>query len=346
MILTPAQIDFLKSEIPDFTLNSWTVELAGRAASQRYFVRVSNGAQSYVLIVWDSRDEDWDRFLSMQRDLQSRIAFLPNIYQNDKRQGLILEEDLGAVTLKKFCIENSSNLPMIESTYKNALDALWEWQQLELSVSQAISARAMDYDTFLWESGYFARFCVTDFCAREKLLNGNWEKERERLALAASSISRTCIHRDFQSENVMIHNGNIRFVDYQGARLGPPQYDTASLLFDPYIEMLTPELIKTLYVYYQEISTINDDHSFYLCAAQRLMQALGAYGNLSLHKGKTWYKDYIPCALDRLVMVLRCLPEYEHIGIVADECRSYLQKIEKKDGKRCSEGFEFAPNRL
>lgn len=338
MILTPAQIDFLKSAIPDFELENWRLELAGRAASQRYFVRVSNGVQSYVLVVWDSRDEDWDRFLAMQKDLRSRIPFLPEIYKNDFRQGLILEEDLGAVTLKKFCNENRSNLSTIESVYKIALDALWEWQQLELSVSQAISARAMDYDTFLWESDYFARFCVTDFCASENLLDNNWEVERERLALAASSIPRTCIHRDFQSENVMIHKGSVRFVDYQGARLGPPQYDTASLLFDPYIDMLTPELMRSLFVYYQEISgAINDDHSFYLCAAQRLMQALGAYGNLSLHKGKTWYKEFIPFALDRLVTVLKCLPEYEHIGLIASECRNYLQKIEVKDDERCSD---------
>jgi aminoglycoside/choline kinase family phosphotransferase len=243
--------------------------------------------------------------------------------------GLILEEDLGTVTLKDYYFKNESNLEAIENTYKNVLDALLKWQKLDLSVSQSISSRAMDYDTFMWETDYFARFCVKDFCACEKVLNKNWEKEREQMALAASSLPRSCIHRDFQSENVMVHNGKIRFVDYQGARLGPAHYDVASLLFDPYIPTLSFGLVTSLYAYYKSISkTDNNEHTFYLCAAQRLMQALGAYGNLSLHKGKTWYKEFITLALNRLVHVLSFLPDYPYMGMVAQECQLVLKQIE------------------
>ena len=32
--------------------------------------------------------------------------------------------------------------------------------------------------------------------------------------------------------------------------------------------------------------------------------------NLSLHKGKEWYREYIPVALYRLIAVLKLLPEY------------------------------------
>jgi len=43
------------------------------------------------------------------------------------------------------------------------------------------------------------------------------------------------MHRDFQSKNLMIKNEQIFVIDFQGARLGPPSYDLASLLFDPYV---------------------------------------------------------------------------------------------------------------
>lgn len=46
---TPAQIEFLKSEISDFSSENWKVELAGKAGSSRYFLRLSSRNRSFVL---------------------------------------------------------------------------------------------------------------------------------------------------------------------------------------------------------------------------------------------------------------------------------------------------------
>ena len=45
---------------------------------------------------------------------------------------------------------------------------------------------------------------------------------------------RVVIHRDFQCQNIMVHAGGPRIIDYQGARMAPPAYDIASVLWDPY----------------------------------------------------------------------------------------------------------------
>jgi len=58
--------------------------------------------------------------------------------------------------------------------------------------------------------------------------------EFHRLAVKVDSFSKTVLHRDFQSQNIMITKGSPRLVDYQGARIGPPAYDVASILWDPY----------------------------------------------------------------------------------------------------------------
>lgn len=324
---TPAQIEFLKSEISDFSPERWKVELAGRAGSSRYFLRLSFLNQSYVLVVWDGRDEDWPRFLRIQKDLYSVVPFLPRIYKDDVVRGLILEEDLGSTTLKSFCTHHLSDNASVIEQYRSVLDALFRWQSMKIDASPVIAARSMDLETFLWESWYFAHYCVTDYFACEYLLNESWEKERTELAKEAAALPKVCIHRDFQSENVMLCNDRIRFVDYQGARLGPAGYDAASLLFDPYIEMLDENIMEELYRYYSGLHSEGfDEHSFYICAAQRLMQALGAYGNLSIHKDKQWYRDFIPIALQRLWHVLNNLPQFPAISRVVSVCRDSLNR--------------------
>ena len=67
-------------------------------------------------------------------------------------------------------------------------------------------------------------------------------------------------------------------------------------------------------------------HDFDICAAQRLMQACGAYGNLSIHKGKKKYRQFMPVALDRLNSIVERLPEYPAIKKVVECCRGALKK--------------------
>jgi N-acetylmuramate 1-kinase len=322
--LTPAQLAFLERALPGFSTEAWEITLAGQAASQRYFLRVKkrNGSESRILVVWDAKDEDWPRFLAIPAELSSLSHCLPAIFESDPRHGLILEEDLGDMTLCRFCREPSTDDAAIEVAYRAALDELCIWQSFPPEASEAISSRAMDLDTFLWETDYFARRCVVDFFGNEKLLTKAWEQERRAMALAASSLPRTFIHRDFQSENILLAKGKIRFVDFQGARLGPPAYDVASLLFDPYVEALDEPYVNRLFEYYTQRRGLNSDdaHSFYLCAAQRLMQALGAYGNLSVHKGKERYRAFVPTALRRLDTVMEKLPEYPEIRYVVSTC--------------------------
>ena len=51
---TPAQTEFLKSEISDFSPDKWKVELAGRAGHPGIFAAFIWN-RSFVLVVWDGR---------------------------------------------------------------------------------------------------------------------------------------------------------------------------------------------------------------------------------------------------------------------------------------------------
>jgi aminoglycoside/choline kinase family phosphotransferase len=325
--LTPAQTRFLEHAHAGFDSLEWSVTSAGAAGSDRRFLRVQKKDDqniSYVLILWDSRDEDWLRFLSIEKDIGKTIPFLPKIFASDAKHGLILEEDLGNATLKRVCAEFPHK---IETFYKSAIDALIGWQAIEPNASSVISSRAMDHEVFLWESRYFAQHCVTEYFGLDQMLDAAWEKERERIALAASALPLVCIHRDFQSENILLHDDRVRFVDFQGARLGPAGYDLASLLFDPYIPELQGDIHERLFKYYclKSAAAIHPE-SFYLCAAQRLMQACGAYGNLSLHKGKEQYRRFIPVAIDRLAAISGKLPQYPRLHEIINKCNDIVTK--------------------
>ena len=136
------------------------------------------------------------------------------------------------------------------------------------------------------------------------------------------------MHRDFQSRNIMIHADQFYIIDFQAGRIGPVQYDLASLLIDPYVQL--PEAIQAKLVsdcldaYRRNVSC--DPRKFAAgyryCALARNLQILGAFGHLSINKGKTYFKNYIPAALGTLKKVLS-----DTIGCEFPELKKIVEKI-------------------
>ena len=326
--LTPAQIDFCKKNITAFTEEEWHACLAGKAGSDRSFLRISprgGAGPSAILVLWDSSDRDWDRFFDIHKQVSQTISVLPEIYASDRRYGLILEEDCGPLTLKTFISDNPST-EAVEEMYRRVIDTLAMWQHIPVEKGSPIASRILDKEMLLWETEYFSIHCVSEYCGLDVLLTDDWESERIRLAEDVAALPLVCLHRDFQSENIMVKNDTLKFVDYQGARLGPAEYDIASLLYDPYISVLTDSIRNRLFDYYikQQNGSVTA-HTFQIAALQRLTQALGAYGNLSLHKGKEQYKQFVPVALKHLSSIFDYENDYPCLQGIVGEC---LKRVE------------------
>ena len=93
-------------------------------------------------------------------------------------------------------------------------------------------------------------------------------------------------------------------IDYQGVRPGLPEYDLASLLLDPYVNLSFEER-QELLQHYRDFRADDaewdwDSLLYAKCAVQRLMQALGAYGYLGEVLGKREFLQHIPVAVARL----------------------------------------------
>ena len=129
------------------------------------------------------------------------------------------------------------------------------------------------------------------------------DDEFSALAKTVSAFSKTVIHRDFQSQNIMIAGDRrVRLIDYQGARMGPPAYDVASIVWDPYYRLHEGQR-DALVDYYVELMEGRCGGEFNAavfretlvpCRLQRHMQALGAYGYLSSVKKKRYFLKYVP----------------------------------------------------
>jgi hypothetical protein len=184
-------------------------------------------------------------------------------------------------------------------------------------------------ELYLWEQSYFFEHCLGRYFkidrAKLALLAGlpALKEVAERLA----SFPRVLVHRDFQSQNIIIRNGAAYLIDFQGMRPGLAEYDLASLLYDPYVDL--PEVERNeLTGYYRArqfehgIATNGEfDLKFRWCAMQRLMQALGAYCFLGLVRGHKHFLKHVPAALKSLQTIVAEIEGLTDLGEALQELR-------------------------
>jgi aminoglycoside/choline kinase family phosphotransferase len=188
-------------------------------------------------------------------------------------------------------------------------------------------------DLYRWERNYFRDHFVKDVCGikREPLFERELEAELSTLAERLAGTGRSLVHRDLQSQNVMIRDGTPFLIDFQGMRLGSLFYDLGSLLCDPYVNFSNNERDELLSFYYG-LSKLDLDwdtfqNMFWEASAQRLMQALGAYGFLGLTKGLTSFLEHIPVGLRNLhhaATEVASLPRLQELTL---SCQKMIRKI-------------------
>ena len=120
--------------------------------------------------------------------------------------------------------------------------------------------------------------------------------------LTADSLKpfgQTFMYRDFQARNIMIREGKPHFIDFQGGRRGPVQYDLASFLFNAgthFPEALRHELEDVYLDALAEFQPVSRDgfmEHYRLITLVRLLQEFGAYGFRGLIERKQLFIDCI-----------------------------------------------------
>jgi aminoglycoside/choline kinase family phosphotransferase len=251
-----------------------------------------------------------DSYFLIGRHLKSKGAPVPEIYDYSRREGWLLLEDLGDISLET----------ALKSRGKDDLLRYWYRQALKVLVNMQINGGqdfdpAWCFDTPMVDRAFLlereCRYFVEAFLNRHLRLGVAFDDLRPDfdrvLAGAVPDGVPYFLHRDFQSRNLFIKDGRLRVVDFQGGRLGPLGYDLAALLIDPYMALAAPweeELVSHYLELLTEQGVAVDPREFrevyYHLALCRNLQVLGAFGYLIRVKGKDHFSRSIPAAVQVL----------------------------------------------
>jgi len=280
------------------------VFLIGAGGSDRRYYRVMENGGSKVFVRFGLDNEDFELHMLYTSLFRMCGVPVPVLLQADPERKEAFFEDLGDLSLYSWLKCGRPEEQTLE-IYRRVLDiAVTIHTDVTEHVSECphLKERVFDYDHFRWETRYFLDNFVASLrdlsVANAAMIDGDFD----RLAMKADSFPKTIIHRDFQSQNIMITKGGIpRLIDYQGARIGPPAYDIASVLWDPY-HRLDGAVREQLLEHYLEMMRKRSIAGFDECAfkaalgpcrLQRHMQALGAYAFLSAVKGKRHFLKHV-----------------------------------------------------
>ncbi len=268
--------------------------------SCRRFLRLSTNQGPFILILPQDGEEGLKEaysYVHIGLFLAQKGLTVPKIWAYDLSSGLVLVEDLGDLHL-----EDLSPGPR-RLVYPKVIEWLVTFQALAEQFDPRYCLQTTHYDfKIMWEHEalYFLNSFGRDY--RGLVVSPALYEELKNFCQEALGkfTDLVLLHRDFQSRNIMVRQGKPYIIDFQGARLGPPSYDLASLLIDPYVGLSPKEIQQYLELYL--LYTKRDKafvEEFYHLALMRNLQILGAFARLSL-MGKSWFERYIPKALDRL----------------------------------------------
>lgn len=261
---------------------------------------------------------------------------VPGIYIKGQN-GYYLQEYLPGNSLLE-TLQREGYTDEVKALYKKCLDFLIKFQTKfneSIDYSMCHYTKEFDDNQILSDLLYF-KFYFLDYL-KIKYNKVTLMEELVEMSKEMSAIEpKTFMYRDFQSRNILHHDDNLYFIDYQGGMNGIPQYDVVSLLWQAKAS-LPDKWKKELFNYYLEkftenihlknLNEIEVRRGYLNCVLLRIIQTLGAYGFRGLIEKKLHFIQSIYPALNQLSEFLQ-----EHVTYPKyPELRKTLEAIVKED---------------
>lgn len=273
-----------------------------RGGSGRRFLRASQGGRPAMLCLEDGSRQENRLYGPLARALAGADIHVPRVLGEDAALGALLLEDLGERDL--LAATRDAAFPW--TAYASAIEQVARLHREGAAAAQAAGitlSEPFSPALYKWERDYFAEHVLGGV-----RLDRGVADEMSSLGAELLRQPAVTVHRDFQSQNILVRDGSAWLIDFQGARLGCAAYDFASLAFDPYVARDDMQLWRVeIEDHAREASDWKGTrdaftHLFHVAATQRLLQACGAYGNLGRRQGRADFLAHLPSGLRNLAI--------------------------------------------
>jgi aminoglycoside/choline kinase family phosphotransferase len=292
-----------------FKIKPSTIEPLPRSGSDRVYFRLKADEQS-AIGAFNPDVKENEAFFSFTQTFHQLGIKVPSLLAIAPDRKHYLISDLGKETLYERISQCTKN-PEGITTLCLVREVLSELLKMQIEGAKTIDFNkcyprsSFDRQSVIWDLNYFKYefLKLTGIPFDEQALEDDFNNLANYLIKAPADYF---MYRDFQPRNIMLINNKPWFIDYQGGRKGPLQYDLASLLFSPKTGLNDIQREVTLEFYMNLLESYIDFNRdefldfFYAFVLIRILQTMGAYGFRGIFEGKPNFRSSIPFAVKNL----------------------------------------------
>lgn len=298
--------------------DSKVVPLQEEASTRRYFRITTSQKTDVVVCVDEVVNED---FIIISEFLNTNGIQVPKVLDANREMGLTFMSFEGLDDFSTY------NLSDYKSKFPILIDLILKLQSLD--PPPLVKNRKFDTEKLSFETN----LTLEKFEAFRKQFQLKTEISNEANAFIEETVGylnkypiNVFTHRDFHCRNLLIApNSNYALIDFQDARMGVPQYDLASILYDAYYPL--PREFRSLML--KSFRERNQDQTkkfndtFYLQALQRSFKALGTYFRMVTDHKKDKFKPSILSCLNQLEEIIQ-------LGMFADSLFIFVRSLREE----------------
>ena len=291
----------MKEFLNTYLNTHWKAQRLKGDSGERSYSRIRSAKGSFIFVEHPLSNKNFEDFLLTQNVLKKNFIPIPQILHIDKKNKLLLLEDLGPTDLEQFYLKNKKL-----DYHVQALDLLYSFQRIsdsknfkkKFTNSQSLNELLLTYQSLNYPLKNPDKECLL--------------KEFHALSCQLAKQPFVPSHRDFHSRNLLICKGQVYMIDFQDAGLYPQYYDLASFIYDPYVSLLDEERKILIQHYNQKWSKPVCIDSLSLMACQRVFKAIGSFMSFYNLRRQTQHLKYIRPCLVELKQQLSQLEKYPH----------------------------------
>ncbi|TGL65400.1 phosphotransferase [Leptospira jelokensis] len=306
-----SQLEFIRSR---YGKNCNLIPLQEEASTRRYF-RITDSDLEEVVCIDESINED---FVLLSEFLNTKGIPVPKIFERNDSLGILCMSFEGELDFSSYQLND------YQIQFPKLIDLILKLQTLD--PPSFVKNRRFDTEKLMFETN----LTLGKFQTFKELYKIKTSISNEAIAFLEETVAyldhyqiNVFTHRDFHCRNLLrSSNSDYVLIDFQDARMGVPQYDLASILYDAYYPLPREFRMKML-KYFQEKNVDQSKKfkdTFYLQALQRSFKALGTYFRMVVDQNKDKFKPSILSCLNQLEEIIQ-------LGMFSDSLYIFVRSL-------------------